>query len=104
MAIDSPPGTGDEPLSVAQLLPPGRSCAIIVTTPQQVATIDVEKSITFCRQLGLTISGIIENMSGFVCPHCGEKADIFSSGGGKRLAEKFGVPLAVPPRLPARAR
>jgi ATP-binding protein involved in chromosome partitioning len=98
LIVDSPPGTGDEPLSVAQLLDKGRSSAIIVTTPQQVATIDVEKSITFCRQLGLPISGIIENMSGFVCPHCGQEADIFSSGGGRRLAEKFGVPFlgAIP--------
>ena len=98
LVVDSPPGTGDEPLSVAQLLKGDKSSAIIVTTPQQVATIDVEKSITFCRQLGLPISGIIENMSGFICPHCGEEADIFSSGGGKRLAEKFGVPFlgAIP--------
>ena len=98
LVVDSPPGTGDEPLSVAQLLRSGKSSAIIVTTPQQVATIDVEKSITFCRQLGLPISGILENMSGFVCPHCGQEADIFSSGGGKRLAEKFGVPFlgAIP--------
>jgi ATP-binding protein involved in chromosome partitioning len=93
LVVDSPPGTGDEPLSVAQLLRPDKSSAIIVTTPQQVATIDVEKSITFCRQLGLPVSGIIENMSGFVCPHCGQEADIFSSGGGKRLAEKFSVPF-----------
>ena len=91
--VDSPPGTGDEPLSVAQLLQPDKSSAIVVTTPQQVATIDVEKSITFCRQLGLPISGIMENMSGFVCPHCGQEADIFSSGGGRRLAEKFGIPF-----------
>jgi ATP-binding protein involved in chromosome partitioning len=98
LIVDSPPGTGDEPLSVAQLLDKERSSAIIVTTPQQVATIDVEKSITFCRQLGLRISGIIENMSGFVCPHCGQEVDIFSSGGGRRLAEKFGVPFlgAIP--------
>jgi ATP-binding protein involved in chromosome partitioning len=98
LVVDSPPGTGDEPLSVAQLLRPDKSSAIIVTTPQQVATIDVEKSITFCRHLGLPISGVIENMSGFVCPHCGQEADIFSSGGGRRLAEKFGVPFlgAIP--------
>jgi Mrp family chromosome partitioning ATPase len=91
LVVDSPPGTGDEPLSVAQLLSAEKSSAVIVTTPQAVATIDVEKSITFCRQLGLPISGIIENMSGFVCPHCGEEADIFSSGGGKRLSNRFGV-------------
>ncbi len=98
LVVDSPPGTGDEPLSVAQLLRPDKSSALVVTTPQQVATIDVEKSITFCRQLGLPVSGIIENMSGFVCPHCGQEAAIFSSGGGRRLAEKFGIPFlgAIP--------
>ncbi len=98
LVVDSPPGTGDEPLSVAQVLPLDKSSAVIVTTPQQVATIDVEKSITFCRQVGLPIAGIIENMSGFVCPHCGQGADIFSSGGGKRLAESFGIPFlgAIP--------
>jgi Mrp family chromosome partitioning ATPase len=98
LVVDSPPGTGDEPLSVAQLLTPDKSSAVIVTTPQQVATIDVEKSITFCRQLGLPISGIVENMSGFVCPHCGKTADVFSKGGGRRLAEKLGIPFlgAIP--------
>ena len=98
LVVDSPPGTGDEPLSVAQLLDKERSSAIIVTTPQQVATIDVEKSITFCEQLGLSVTGIIENMSGFVCPHCGQEVEIFSSGGGRRLAQKFGVPFlgAIP--------
>jgi ATP-binding protein involved in chromosome partitioning len=98
LVVDSPPGTGDEPLSVAQLLPVTRSSAIVVTTPQQVATIDVEKSITFCQQLGLPIAGIVENMSGFVCPHCGKDADVFSSGGGQRLASKYGVPFlgAIP--------
>jgi Mrp family chromosome partitioning ATPase len=93
LIVDSPPGTGDEPLSVAPLLSPERSSAIIVTTPQEVATIDVEKSITFCRHLGLPVFGIVENMSGFVCPHCGQEVDIFSSGGGKRLSERFGVPF-----------
>lgn len=98
LVVDSPPGTGDEPLSVAQLLSPNKSSAIIVTTPQQVATIDVEKSITFCRQLGLPIAGVIENMSGFLCPHCGHEADIFLQGGGRRLAERFNVPFlgAIP--------
>jgi len=92
LVIDCPPGTGDEPLSVAQIFN-GKSSAIIVTTPQQVATIDVEKCITFCKQLNLPVAGIIENMSGFVCPNCGTESQIFSSGGGKILAEKFGVPL-----------
>jgi ATP-binding protein involved in chromosome partitioning len=98
LVVDCPPGTGDEPLSVAQLLPVARSSAIVVTTPQQVATIDVEKSITFCRELGLPIAGIVENMSGFICPHCGKESDVFSSGGGRELAEKYGVPFlgAIP--------
>ncbi|HBE45128.1 MAG TPA: chromosome partitioning protein ParA [Deltaproteobacteria bacterium] len=92
LVVDCPPGTGDEPLSVAQLMG-SISSAIIVTTPQEVATIDVEKCITFCKHLNLPIAGIIENMSGFVCPDCGKEVDIFSSGGGKKLAEKFSVPF-----------
>ena len=89
LVVDCPPGTGDEPLSIVQLLDTKTSSAIIVTTPQQMATIDVEKSISFCRQLDLPISGIIENMSGFVCPHCHQGTDIFSSGGGQELAQRF---------------
>ncbi len=92
LVVDCPPGTGDEPLSVAQLLG-ARGSAIIVTTPQQIATIDVEKCITFCRQLSLPITGIIENMSGFICPHCGKEVDIFSTGGGRKLAEHYGIPF-----------
>lgn len=92
LVVDCPPGTGDEPLSVAQMLAK-KSSAIIVTTPQQVATVDVEKCIIFCRQLSLPIAGIIENMSGFICPHCGEEADIFSTGGGQKLSERFRVPF-----------
>ena len=92
LVVDCPPGTGDEPLSVAQLMG-AKSSAIIVTTPQQVATVDVEKCITFCRQLDLPIAGIIENMSGFVCPHCNTEVDIFSIGGGESLAERFHLPL-----------
>ncbi|MBA4418872.1 MAG: chromosome partitioning protein ParA [Syntrophus sp. (in: bacteria)] len=92
LVVDCPPGTGDEPLSVAQLLG-AKSSAIIVTTPQQMSTIDVEKCITFCEQLGLPVAGIIENMSGFVCPDCGKEVDIFSSGGGKKLAEQFDLPF-----------
>jgi len=90
LVVDCPPGTGDEPLSVAQLFK-GKASAVVVTTPQQIATIDVEKCITFCRQLELPIAGIIENMSGFVCPDCGKTIDIFSSGGGQKLADRFGV-------------
>lgn len=92
LVVDCPPGTGDEPLSVVQLLNTASTSAIIVTTPQQMATIDVEKSISFCRQLKLPITGIIENMSGFVCPHCHTESDIFSAGGGYKLAQKFDVP------------
>jgi ATP-binding protein involved in chromosome partitioning len=91
LIIDSPPGTGDEPLSVAQTAKPHG--AIVVTTPQEVATFDVRKSIDFCRKLDLPVAGIIENMSGFSCPHCGTVTDIFGSGGGRALAMDCGVPF-----------
>lgn len=90
LIVDCPPGTGDEPLSVIQLLEnPG--CAIVVTTPQDVALADVRKSITFCRVTKLPVLGVVENMSGFICPHCGERVDIFKSGGGERMASEMGV-------------
>lgn len=89
LIIDSPPGTGDEPLSVIQTAKPDG--AIIVTTPQEVATFDVRKSMDFCNKLQLPIVGIIENMSGFICPHCNQETAIFSSGGGKRMADDTGV-------------
>ena len=92
LVVDCPPGTGDEPLSIAQLLG-AKSTAVIVTTPQQMATIDVEKCITFCRQLNVPIAGVIENMSGFICPDCGKEVNIFASGGGMDLAERFGIPF-----------
>ena len=92
LIVDSPPGTGDEPLSIAQII--GNSaCAIVVTTPQRVSIDNVRKSITFCRKLDLNVIGIVENMSGFVCPHCGEKADIFDSGGGEILGREMDVPF-----------
>jgi len=91
LVIDSPPGTGDEPLSVAQLVQE-KAEGIIVTTPQKVSVDDVRKSVTFCTSVKLPITGIIENMSGFVCPGCGEKYDIFSSGGGQALAEDMKIP------------
>ncbi|MBD3317612.1 MAG: P-loop NTPase [Chitinivibrionales bacterium] len=91
LIIDSPPGTGDEPLSVAQTAKPDG--AVIVTTPQEVATADVRKSMDFCRKIDLPIIGIIENMSGFRCPHCGETTDIFGAGGARRMADDLGVPL-----------
>ncbi|MEW5722673.1 MAG: iron-sulfur cluster carrier protein MrpORP [Thermodesulfobacteriota bacterium] len=92
LIIDSPPGTGDEPLSVCQLI--GElSGAVIVTTPQKVAAVDVRKSITFCRQLQVPVLGVVENMSGFVCPKCGEVTPILRSGGGRRIAADMRVPF-----------
>ncbi len=92
LVIDSPPGTGDEPLSVAQLVE-GADGAVLVTTPQEVALADVRKSINFCRQLGLPVLGVVENMSGFACPACGEVTDLFGAGGGERMAAEMGVPF-----------
>ena len=91
LIIDSPPGTGDEPLSVAQTISDAR--AIIVTTPQEIALADVRKSINFCKTVNMEIFGIIENMSGFDCPHCGETVDIFGSGGGEKTAVAFNIPF-----------
>jgi Mrp family chromosome partitioning ATPase len=92
LIIDCPPGTGDEPLSVVQLLE-NADGAIIVTTPQQIAIIDVKKCITFCKQLNLPVRGVIENMSGLICPHCHDRIDIFKAGGGKQMAKDFHVPF-----------
>ena len=92
LVIDSPPGTGDEPLTVCQLLD-GDKGAIIVTTPQQVAANDVAKSLNFCEQLQFPVLGLVENMSGFVCPHCNEVVEIFPGQAGEKLSEKFGVKL-----------
>jgi Mrp family chromosome partitioning ATPase len=91
LIIDSPPGTGDEPLSVIQTANPDG--AIIVTTPQDVATFDVRKSIDFCKKLNLPVTGVVENMSGFICPHCNNETAIFSTGGGRRMAEELGIPF-----------
>lgn len=92
LVVDSPPGTGDEPLSVAQLVG-SSSAAVIVTTPQELAIADVRRCVSFCKTLYLPIRGLVENMAGFVCPHCGEEVDIFKSGGGKNLADEIGVEL-----------
>lgn len=92
LIVDSPPGTGDEPLSVCQTLE-GADGAVIVTTPQKVAAVDVRKSISFCRQINLPVLGVIENMNGFVCPKCGELTAVFQSGGGKLMADDMGVPF-----------
>lgn len=90
LVVDCPPGTGDEPLSVVQLLG-NVDGAVIVTTPQQLAVVDVKKCITFCRQLNLPVLGVIENMSGFVCPHCNHKIDVFTGNGGEEIARDFKV-------------
>jgi ATP-binding protein involved in chromosome partitioning len=89
LIIDSPPGTGDEPLSVAQTIADARP--IIVTTPQEVALSDVRKSINFCKKIQRELFGLIENMSGYVCPHCGKTVDLFGAGGGERTAKQFGI-------------
>jgi len=92
LIIDSPPGTGDEPLAIVQLLE-NADGAVIVTTPQEVALSDVRKGIMFCRNLNLPVIGVLENMSGFVCPNCGERTDIFKSGGGEEMAGQMNVPF-----------
>ncbi len=92
LVVDCPPGTGDEPLSIAQLIP-GIDGAAIVTTPQQLAVIDVRKCVTFCRQLNMPVLGVIENMAGFVCPNCGQKTEIFTGKGGKEIATELNTPF-----------
>jgi len=92
LIIDSPPGTGDEPLSVCQLIP-GMDGAVIVTTPQDVALLDSRKSVNFARQLNIPVVGVVENMSGLVCPHCGKEIELFGRGGGEKTAEEMQVPF-----------
>jgi Mrp family chromosome partitioning ATPase len=103
LVVDSPPGTGDEPLAVCQLIADADG-AIVVTTPQEVALADVRKSINFCRQLQLPVLGVVENMSGFVCPYCGQVTEVFRSGGGKRMAQEMKVPflgrIPLDPQIP----
>ncbi len=89
LVIDSPPGTGDEPLTIAQTIPDAK--AVIVTTPQEVSLADVRKSISFCKTVKMEIYGLVENMSGFECPHCNQNVDIFGSGGGERTAATAGI-------------
>jgi len=89
LIVDSPPGTGDEPLSVAQLIP--ATGAIIVTTPQDVSVLDSRKAVNFARKLNLQIVGIVENMSGLICPHCGGRINLFKDGGGEKAARELGV-------------
>ncbi|HLH86750.1 MAG TPA: Mrp/NBP35 family ATP-binding protein [Thermoplasmataceae archaeon] len=92
IVIDMPPGTGDEALSVAQLVPKVDG-VVIVVTPQDVALLDAKKAINFASQMKLPVIGIVENMSGFICPHCGKEVDIFKKGGGEEAARKYGVPF-----------
>jgi ATP-binding protein involved in chromosome partitioning len=97
LIVDLPPGTGDEPLSVAQLL--GKPLwSVIVTTPQDVALLDSRKSVVFSQTVDINVLGIVENMSGLTCPHCGEQIDLFKTGGGERSSRDLNVPFlgAVP--------
>jgi len=91
LIVDSPPGTGDEPLTVAQTIPSAE--ALILTTPQEISLADVRKSINFCHQVNMKILGVVENMSGFICPDCGKKINIFGSGGGTKMSAQMDVPF-----------
>lgn len=102
LVVDCPPGTGDEPLSVAQLI--GRpAAAVVVTTPQDLAIADVRRCITFCQKADLPIAGVLENMSGYACPQCGVHTDLFGAGGGERLSQEMSVPflgrIPIDPRI-----
>lgn len=92
LVIDLPPGTGDEPLSVAQELQPVDG-SIIVTTPQDLSLLDSRKAIDFSMKLGIPVIGVVENMSGLICPYCGGKIELFKSGGGEKTAKELGVPF-----------
>ena len=92
LVVDAPPGTGDEPLAVCQSLPDPLG-AVVVTTPQRVAAADVSRSLAFCDQLPFPVVGIVENMSGFVCPHCGKSVELFGSGAADALSEKYDAPV-----------
>ncbi|MDO9537362.1 MAG: Mrp/NBP35 family ATP-binding protein [Thermoplasmata archaeon] len=92
LVIDLPPGTGDEPLSIVQLIPDATG-AVIVTTPQELALLDSRKSVSFAKQLNLPVIGIVENMSGMKCPHCNKEIDLFKTGGGEIAAKEMDVPF-----------
>ncbi|MBQ6352991.1 MAG: Mrp/NBP35 family ATP-binding protein [Lentisphaeria bacterium] len=92
LVLDFPPGTGDEILSACQLIP-GRKRAVVVTTPQEVSLADCRKCLDFCAKLELEVAGVVENMSGFICPNCGTRHELFSQGGGEKLAAAHHVPL-----------
>lgn len=90
LVVDLPPGTGDEALSIIQLAPNVRG-AVIVTTPQEVATMDALKAAKFVEKLDIPVLGIVENMSGLICPHCKKEIDLFGKGGGEKIAKDLGV-------------
>lgn len=92
LIIDSPPGTGDEPLSICQLIPELEG-GIIVTTPQDLALLDSRRCINFLKNIKIPILGIIENMSGLKCPHCGKEINLFKTGGGEKAAKEFNLPF-----------
>ncbi|MDD1771003.1 MAG: Mrp/NBP35 family ATP-binding protein, partial [Methanomassiliicoccales archaeon] len=92
LIIDLPPGTGDEPLTIGQLIPDADG-AVVVTTPQDVALLNSRKSVGFSRQLKIPVLGIVENMSGLICPHCGKEIDLFKVGGGEKAAKELKVPF-----------
>jgi ATP-binding protein involved in chromosome partitioning len=104
LLVDLPPGTGDESLSILQLLPE-MDGVVIVTIPSEVSQAVVKKAITFAREMKVPILGIVENMAGMICPHCGEMIEVFSSGGGARVSDEMGVDLlgSIPmdPRIAA---
>jgi len=89
LVVDSPPGTGDEPMTVLKLIP--EALAVVVTTPQEVSLADVRKAINFLQYAQANILGVVENMSGLACPYCGKEIDLFKKGGGKALAEQYGL-------------
>lgn len=96
LVVDTPPGTSDEHLSVNSLLKESAvDGAVVVTTPQEVSLLDVRKEIDFCRKAGIRVLGLVENMSGFVCPKCTHESQVFraTTGGGRRLAKKMGIPF-----------
>lgn len=91
LIIDAPPGTGDEPLTIADTIKDAH--ALVVTTPQDIALADVRKSLNFCKHVSMQVVGLVENMSGLICPHCSETIEVFKSGGGERTALEFSIPF-----------
>ena len=91
LVIDSPPGTGDEHMTVLKTIPD--ALCVVVTTPQEISLADVRKAVNFLQYAKANILGVVENMSGLVCPHCHEEIDLFKKGGGRQLAEKYGLPF-----------